>query len=255
MPQRNDDDVQKYLSEAGSWETDRIEQIIESEKKAWKVAICSGVIALTACAAIFGLTPFKTVKTDVLLMDRSTGNVETLVTLKEAVSNLDEVFHKKFITDFMLARENYTYDTAEPNYYAAASFMSPQLQNAWGKYYELNNPASPLNVYKRISTVKIDIRSITLNTKDDGKQDVATIRFDKKIAVAESINITHWVATLTFKYVNPPVTEKEKRINPAGFQVTEYRVDPEIGGLPEPLSTVTKPPQQATANQGGGAQQ
>jgi type IV secretion system protein VirB8 len=38
---------------------------------------------------------------------------------------------------------------------------------------------------------------------------------------------SHWAATITFKYSNAPMKEKDRAINPLGFQVTEYRNDPD----------------------------
>jgi type IV secretion system protein VirB8 len=38
---------------------------------------------------------------------------------------------------------------------------------------------------------------------------------------------SHWAATITFKYSNAPMKENDRAINPLGFQVTEYRNDPD----------------------------
>ena len=35
--------------------------------------------------------------------------------------------------------------------------------------------------------------------------------------------VTHWAATITFKVHQGPMAEKDRAINPLGFQVTEYR--------------------------------
>jgi len=39
--------------------------------------------------------------------------------------------------------------------------------------------------------------------------------------------LSYWAATVTFTYQNPPTSQKDREINPLGFQVTGYRVDPE----------------------------
>lgn len=223
-------DLQAYFDDAARWEDDRQRRAERSEKRAWRVALGAGVIALMAVGAVMGLTPLKTVKTEVLVMDKSTGQVQPLQSLEEAQVSLPEVFHRKFINDFMLARENYTYDTAETHYYTAAAFMSPPLQAQWGQYYSLENPNSPLNVYKTDVKVRIDIHSITIHTKDDGRQDVVTVRFTRHIVRSSVESANRWVATISFKYVNAPTEEKLRRINPVGFQVTDYQTDPEVGG-------------------------
>lgn len=40
--------------------------------------------------------------------------------------------------------------------------------------------------------------------------------------------LSHWVATINFKYVGKPTTEAGRLNNPLGFQVISYRADPEI---------------------------
>lgn len=238
-------DLQAYFEEAARWEDDRQLWAERSEQRAWRVAMGAGLIALTAVGAVIGLTPLKTVKTEVLLLDKSTGQIQPLQALAEAQVDLPEVFHRKFINDFMLARENYTYDTAEANYYTAAAFMSPPLQAQWGQYYSLENPSGPLTVYKTDTKVRIDIHSITIHTKDDGRQDIATVRFTRHITRGSLESASRWVATVSFKYVNAPTEEKLRRINPVGFQVTDYQTDPEVGGdsppIPPPLAAERPP--------------
>ena len=44
----------------------------------------------------------------------------------------------------------------------------------------------------------------------------------------EETRITHWVSTLTFSYANAPMSSADRLVNPLGFQVSEYRADPEV---------------------------
>lgn len=37
----------------------------------------------------------------------------------------------------------------------------------------------------------------------------------------------HWTATITFKYSDAPIKEKDRAVNPLGFQVVAYRDDPD----------------------------
>ncbi|CAM4468549.1 MAG: Type IV secretion system protein virB8 [Legionellaceae bacterium] len=148
--------------------------------------------------------------------------------LKEVQVSIDEVFTKKFINDYMLARENYTFDTAELNYYTAAAFMAPSLQRQWEYYWDSNNIENPFIAYKNATKIHIAINSIILHPKNQGKNDIATVHFKKILQQGELKKITYWIATLTYKYANPAMDEKWRRINPLGFQILDYRVDPEI---------------------------
>ena len=213
-----------------SWETDRVARAMTSARRAWTVAAFAGLLALLSILAVVFLTPLKTVENNLLVMDRSQGTIEPLQKLDVVIANVDEIFTRKFISDFMLARENYTYDTAEINYYTAAAFMSPQLQVQWGNFYNPNNENSPLSVYKNDTKVNINIKSIVIHTKDSGMQDVATVRFTKTISKGDLKTSKNYISTITYRYVNEPKEEKLLRINPIGFMILDYRVDAEIGG-------------------------
>jgi type IV secretion system protein VirB8 len=47
------------------------------------------------------------------------------------------------------------------------------------------------------------------------------------VTKGEEQRLTHWVATLTFAYVNSALSASDRQINPLGFVVSEYHADPE----------------------------
>jgi len=220
-----------YFEHAASWESNRVAEAIASKKRAYAFAAVLLFVCMIEGVALIGLTPLKTVQLEAIVLDKSQGTIEPLQSLDVVQANLDDVFAKKFLTDFMLSRENYTFDTAEINYYTAAAFMSPALQSQWGGLWNTDNPNSPLNVYKQLNKVRIDINTITLHTKESGRKDVATIRFRKTITNGEVSNTRSYIATVAYRYVTAPTEETVRRINPVGFMVTDYQVDDEISGL------------------------
>ena len=60
----------QYLSEAKSWETDRLIAAEKSKRIAWVVAIFAGAIALMSAFAIAGLTPLKSTELRIIRVDR-----------------------------------------------------------------------------------------------------------------------------------------------------------------------------------------
>ncbi|ENG0237319.1 virB8 family protein [Burkholderia multivorans] len=241
------EDIQHLLDNSAAWADTQREQDEKSKTLAWRVAAGAGVFGLVSL--FIAWTSIRTAyippaPPEVLVMDKTTGHVEPLVSLKEVQESVDEAVTRHYITEFMRCRENYTFDTAEDNYYCAAAFMSPQLQSQWAEYWDTANPKSPLNYYKNMATVKIDIGSITLNTNSDGAQDTASVRFTRIVKKNDQQEVTRWVATLAYKYVNQPTKEKDRRINPAGLQIRVYQVDPDIGSaaVPTPQPETPAPP-------------
>jgi type IV secretion system protein VirB8 len=221
----------EYYKQAASWESNRVSTALASRRRSYILCIFLLIVAGVQSIALVGLTPLKTVQLEVLVLDKSQGTIQPLQSLAEVQVDIDDVFTKKFITDFMLARENFTFDTAELLYYTAAAFMAPALQTQWGNLWNTDNPESPLNVYKTLGKVRIDINTITLHIKNSGKKDVASVRFRKTISNGDLNTTRAYIATITYKYSSSPTEEAVRRINPIGFMVTEYQVDDEISGL------------------------
>jgi type IV secretion system protein VirB8 len=57
---------------------------------------------------------------------------------------------------------------------------------------------------------------------------VVSIRYMKEVNRGEERSISHWIATLTFAYINANLSTNDRYINPLGFAVTDYRNDPEV---------------------------
>lgn len=88
--------------------------------------------------------------------------------------------------------------------------------------YRGSNPDSPQNTYGRSATARINIASISLINPN-----VVSVRYMRTITRGEETRTSHWIATLTFAYVNAPMSSTDRLVNPLGFAVSEYRADPE----------------------------
>jgi len=215
------DNFEQYLSEARSWENDKVLELYKSRKTAWIVASVASSIALVSVFAVAALTPLKNVEPYVIRVDNSTGIVDVINAMDDSKTNYDEAVNKYFTQLYVRYREGYAKDLAE-EYYVNVGLMSvgPEQQ----KYYESfnpKNPLSPLNVYGQYAKVKTRIKSTSFI-----KPDVALVRYTKEVERgAEKPQVTHWAATITFKYNGARMAEKDRATNPLGFQVVEYRND------------------------------
>jgi type IV secretion system protein VirB8 len=60
------------------------------------------------------------------------------------------------------------------------------------------------------------------------KPHVALVRYIKKVERGnDAPEITHWAATVVFRYSSAPMKARDREINPLGFQCIEYRNDPD----------------------------
>lgn len=212
-----------YLNEARTWETDKVRAIEKSKKVAWRIAIASGCLAFASVLAVAMLSPLKTTEPFVIRVDNSTGIVDVVTALKDGKTTYDEAMSKYFTQWYVRYREGFSMELAE-EYYKSVGIMSVGLEQQ--KYFELfnpKNPLSPINIYGPSAKSIITIKSTSFL-----KPNVAMVRYTKGIQRGLSApELTHWAATITFKYSGAPMKENDRAINPLGFQVVEYRNDPD----------------------------
>jgi type IV secretion system protein VirB8 len=218
-----DDGFAHYQREVLSWETHRVMELERSRQIAWRVAGGTGAAALLAIAAITGLTPLKTVKPFVIRVDNETGRVDLVSELGNAKNNYDERINKYFIQWYVRYRQAYSAELMEDYYFAVGALSSPIEQKRYLEEIETSNPESPITRYGKLSRVRIDVKSISFL-----KPNVALVRYTKIVEQgAEQPAKTHWAATVSFQYSGTPATERVQGLNPLGFEVTEYRIDPD----------------------------
>ncbi len=212
-----------YLKEARTWETDKVIAAEKSKRMAWRITIFSAILATASVIAVIGLTPLKQVSPFVIRVDDSTGIVDVVTTLKSQQTNYSEVINKYFAQRYVRAREGYNRATADVSYIETGIMSAPVEQQRYHDYFTPQNPQSPLNIYKDTAKVRISIKSVSFV-----KKDVAQVRYTREIdRPPNRPEVSHWVATLHFQYVGSPMKEKDRAINPLGFQVMDYRTDPE----------------------------
>ena len=115
-----------------------------------------------------------------------------------------------------------SWSEAEENFRTIALLSTQPEQARFAALYRGSNPESPQNTYGRNATSRINIASISLiNSK------VVSVRYMRTVTRGEDVRTTHWVATLTFSYVNAPMSSTDRLVNPLGFAVSDYRADPE----------------------------
>jgi len=173
--------------------------------------------------AVAGLTPLKTIKPFVVRVDNATGIVDVVSELGQAKTNYDEAINKYFVQWYVRYRQAYSSELMEDYYFAVGALSSPIEQKRYLEQIETSNPESPIKQYGKTSRVRIDVKSISFL-----QPTVALVRYTKILEHgAEQAEKTHWAATVTFQYSGTPASEKSRGVNPLGFEVTDYRVDPD----------------------------
>jgi type IV secretion system protein VirB8 len=221
--------MEGYFREAESWDADRAAQYRRNARTAWWVAGAGWLCAVASATALALLMPLKRVDPFVVRVDNSTGIVD-VVPVYAGSASAEESVTRYFLTHYLSVCERFNYATAESDYEECGAFHSAQRNQAWYALWTATNPASPLNVHKDGSTVRVQVTSVSFFTRSSGLSDLAQVRYLKAArqgAGAEE-SFTHWVATVRYAYSEPAKDPRTRRWNPLGFKIVDFRAEPEV---------------------------
>jgi type IV secretion system protein VirB8 len=222
-------ELQGYFQEAESWDADRMSHLRRNAQVAWWVAAAGWTCAVAAALSILVLMPLKRVEPFVVRVDNATGIVD-VVPVYDGSATPQEAVTRYFLTHYLTVCERFNFATAESDYEECGAFHSPQRNQVWYAQWTATNPASPLNVHKDGSTVRVQVKSVSFFTRASGLSDLAQVRYLKALrqgAGAEEA-FSHWVATIQFAYAEPAKDPKTRRWNPLGFKIIDFKSEPEV---------------------------
>ncbi|KPN72614.1 virB8 family protein [Neisseria sp. 83E34] len=214
-----------FIDAAKAFEKSEIEMVRRNSKIAWRISGgCLLLVGLLA-GAIAGLTPLKEVKPFVIRVDNNTGVTDIVTSVKKKEESYGEVVDKFFLSQYIRYREGYDWQTIQDSYDATMLLSAPTVQAEFSKIYH-NNPDAPHLKLRGDYKVVAKVNAITFIGK------TAQIRFEKqRIPVTGDLDkvipAQKMIATISFDYTDKPFSEKDRLVNPLGFQVNSYRVDPE----------------------------
>lgn len=215
--------LRTYLQEARRWDQDRLAAALAGRRRALWAAGAMAALAGTACLALAALAPLKTVEPFVVRIDRSTGEVGVLSALADPPLRYEEAVSRYFVAEYVRTREGWLPGAAEQAYRRVALMSAPDVQRRFAQAYRGDNPDSPQNRLGRDAVAEVRIRALSFLSPE-----VAQVRFTRVVRTPIQTREAGYIATVGFTYVQTPMRQADRLINPLGFQVVDYRLDPEI---------------------------
>ena len=238
---KTDTALEAYLTEAASWDADRVAMGKRSARIAWWVAGAGWSCALAIAVALMLLMPLQRVEPFVIRVDNATGVVDT-VPVFVGQETMPEEVTRYFLDHYVTVCERFNFSTAESDYAECGAFHTAQRNQAWYAAWNKTNPQSPLNLFKDGTTVQAHVTSVSFFTRADGVTDLAQVRYFKGQRQAGSAEEarSYWIASIRYTYAAPSTDANVRRWNPLGFKVVDFRPEPEVGGAP-PAPPPTSP--------------
>jgi type IV secretion system protein VirB8 len=229
----SDADLVAYFTEAASWDADRAASAALSARRAWQVAAAGWGCALAGSAALVVLLPLKRVDAFVVRVDERSGLVD-VVPAYDGKAGAAQTVTRYFLTHYVTVCERFNFATAESDYEECGAFHGAQRNQAWYAKWNTSNPASPLNVHKDGSTVRVQVESVSFFDRANGVVDLAQVRYLKAERPSSGTDerLTHWIATVQYAYGAPSQDARVRRWNPLGFKIVELTAEPEVPGAP-----------------------
>lgn len=224
--EKSKSDASKLYKASLSWEASRLLQIEKSERKAWMITKLLIICFCLSCLSLVLLLPLKTVEPYIIQVDKSTGRTDILKLANETELPVNEMMNKYWIFKYVQARETYDWRTLNQEYVTVRELSLPNVFDVYASQFGTQKDSLEMTLKDNVR-ILVTIQSIVINTDS-----IATVRFIKTV-----VNNTNgikeqekgWTATIGFEYFPTYTAPEERRlVNPLGFKVTSYRVDPEI---------------------------
>jgi type IV secretion system protein VirB8 len=226
-------ELQQYFREGASWDADRMAHAQRSARRAWIAAGAGWACALACALSLALLMPLKRVDPFVVRVDSSTGIVD-VVPVYDGRAGLEQSVTRYFLAHYVSVCERFNFATAESDYEECGAFHAAQRNQAWYALWNPSNPASPLNVHKDGSTVRVQVGAVSFFQRASGVTDLAQVRYVKaeRQGSGGDERATHWIATIQYAYTPPSKDPGVRRWNPLGFKVVEFTTEPEVPPAP-----------------------
>ena len=225
MTETASDPAAIYLEEASRWETTRVQTLEQNARRARIVAGVATVVAALAIVAVAFMAPLKETTPYVVRVDDSTGAVDVVTALEYMEVKGDDVMAKYWLAKYVTHRETYNWWSLQTDYDTVGLMSSDEVGADYNSLFSGEDALHETYGNRVASTV--EVISVVPTGKNTG-----TVRFKKTTKRrGGSSDVSRYVATIAYEFRTAErMRESDRLVNPFGFVVTSYRVDPELGG-------------------------
>ena len=237
-------DDEGYYQDARDWELSRIGALERSETRAWRVAAVASIATLASVIAVAMLTPLKSAVPFVIYVDKLSGDTQVHVAMGAESVAFSEILDKHWVSEYVLSRERYYWNLLQYDYDHTSAFSAEVAGVEYEKQFD--GPEALQTMMGRSNEYAVKIISVTIPAHKVGKEGTAVVRFEKilrNIDNGQPGTPSRYIATLSYIYKSRQfIKEKTVMMNPLGFTVTAYRVDPEVAELTPSKPSPIAPP-------------
>ncbi|WP_193061073.1 virB8 family protein [Halomonas sp. 3A7M] len=223
------DDWKQYLSERNTLEAEIIGEAYKSRSRAWSVAKVSSAITI-GCLLVMAILIYRysqPLPPNLLTINDDTGEVSTVTLMREEIS-YGTALDRYWLSRYVVARETYNFFNQQEHYDTVMLMSSRQVG---AEYADQFGGDSGLDVrWGDSRTIRVNVTSVIPNESNPG---TATVRFNTQVrdlSRSRPDPVEYWIAQINYHYPNSTMTSTQREVNPLGFRVRGYEVQPEMLG-------------------------
>ncbi|GAB7473084.1 VirB8 family type IV secretion system protein [Enterobacter hormaechei] len=218
--------IKEFNESRKGLEVDLMDEVLKSRRTAWMVATGSAVVTVFALSLV-GYVVHKysqPIPAHLLTLNEATHEVQQVKLTRDQTSYGDEI-DKFWLTQYVIHRESYDFYSVQVDYTAVGLMSTPNVAESYQSKFKGRNGLD--KVLGDSETTRVKINSVIL----DKLHGVATIRFTTVRRVRSNPvddQPQRWIAIMGYEYKSLAMNAEQRYVNPLGFRVTSYRVNPEV---------------------------
>lgn len=218
------DNSARLSDQSKNWYRDRYEAVVTQRNFLGVIAISSLLLALLAGAIILMMLPQKTVMPFLIQVDEKSGFTQIIEQNSLDTISADESLRRYFVIKFLNAREGYDASMLEET---SNTVRLLSERNIFRRYWnEVINPQNRESLYVQLGATglrQVEIKAVQFLDAGRAQVRLSIITSDKQ--KQQKPKVEHFIALVTFEFLNLNLKVDEMAVNPLGFQVQEYRLD------------------------------
>lgn len=153
----------------------------------------------------------------------------------DAPQKFTDYTSKQYLQLFLDYCETYTFETAKVAAPRCLLLMSPPVQERYAAWFANTNPRSPQHRLGQTGSIAVAGEPIfSLVGKGRANTEVWNVQFTKVERKVRETTCTPWALNVGFQWrPDLPMSDKDRRINLAGFQAIEFTSQPDPSRRPE----------------------
>lgn len=209
-----------YLEQAMLFERSKVQAEQNSKKIAWRCfagsMVLTGLTIIVSAVLVFNNKP----NPPAVMQVHDNGEVTMLKTLSDGKITYGQATDIAYLRKYINYRESYDWELIQDFYNATLLLSSVTEGNVYASFNAETVPMAPVNVLKDKFRVIANAGTISF------VGDTALVSFSKKTIPLNGMppSIEYFVATISYKYENQPMDDKDRGINVAGWKAQTYQV-------------------------------